>query len=170
MVFHLSMNGPQEENKFSRILVAIDGSTSSMKAAEFAITMAEKVRNEESEKKGGELIALTALDVSKPRSFLSSFIAAPTYGLKELEEERNQAKQWMDKLRQKAEDKKIPFRSEIVEGVISAETAIADYAASHGVSIIVVGIKGRSGVSQVLLGSVALKVVTHSSCSVIVVK
>jgi nucleotide-binding universal stress UspA family protein len=46
------MNDPQEENKFSRILVAIDGSTSSMKAAEFAITMAEKVRNVESEKKG----------------------------------------------------------------------------------------------------------------------
>ena len=164
------MNDPQEENKFSKILVAIDGSTSSMKAAEFAIMMAEKVRNEESEKKGGELIALTALDVSKPRSFLSSFIAAPTYGLKELEEERNQAKQWMYKLRQKAEDKKIPFRSEIIEGVISVGTVITDYAASHGISIIVVGIKGRSGVSKVLLGSVALKVVTHSSCPVIVVK
>ena len=95
------MNDPQEENNFSKILVAIDGSTSSMKAAEFAITMAEKVSNEESGKKGGELIALTALDVSKPRSFLSSFIAAPTYGLKELEKERNQAKQWLDKLRQK---------------------------------------------------------------------
>ena len=170
MVFHLSMNDPQEENKFSKILVAIDGSTSSMKAAEFAITMAEKVRNEESGKKGGELIALTALDVSKPRSFLSSFIAAPTYGLKELEEERKQAKQWMDKLRQKAEDKKIPFRSEIVEGVISAGTAIIDYAETHSISIIVVGTKGRSGVSKALLGSVASKVVTHSSCPVIVVK
>jgi nucleotide-binding universal stress UspA family protein len=164
------MNDPQEENKFSRILVAIDGSTSSMKAAEFAIMMAEKVRNGDSEKKGGELIALTALDVSKPRSFLSSFIAAPTYGLKELEEERNQAKQWMDKLRQKAEDKKIAFRSELIEGVISAGTVITDYAASHGISIIVVGIKGRSGVSKMLLGSVALKVVTHSFCPVIVVK
>jgi nucleotide-binding universal stress UspA family protein len=170
MVFHLSMNDTQEENKFSKILVAIDGSTASMKAAEFAIAMAEKIRNEESGKKGGELIALAALDVSKPRSFLSSFIAAPTYGLKELEEERNQAKQWIDKLRQKVEDKKIPFRSEIIEGVISAGTVITDYAASHGISIIVVGIKGRSGVSKVLLGSVALKVVTHSSCSVIVVK
>jgi nucleotide-binding universal stress UspA family protein len=164
------MNDPQEENKFSRILVAIDGSTSSVKAADFAITIAEKVKNEESGKKAGELIALTALDVSKPRSFLSSFIAAPTYGLKELEEERNQAKQWMYKLRQKADDKKIPFRSEIIEGVISAGTVITDYAASHGISIIVVGIKGRSGVSKVLLGSVALKVVTHSYCPVIVVK
>jgi nucleotide-binding universal stress UspA family protein len=164
------MNDPQEEHKFSKILVAIDGSTSSMKAAEFAITMAEKVRNKQSEEKRSDLIALTILDVSTPRSFLSSFIAAPTYGLKELEEERKQAKQWMDKLRQKAEDKKILFRSEIVEGVISAGTAIINYAESHSISIIVVGTKGRSGVSKVLLGSVASKVVTHSSCPVIVVK
>ena len=164
------MNSPQEESKFSRILVAIDGSPSSMKAAEFAIMMAEKGGSGMSEISRSKLIALTALDVSTPRSFLSSFIAAPTYGLKELEEERNQAKQWMEKLRQKAEDKKIPFRSEIIEGVTSAGTAITDYAASHGISIIVVGTKGRSGVSKAFLGSVALRVVTHSSCPVIVVK
>jgi nucleotide-binding universal stress UspA family protein len=164
------MNSPQQESKFSRILVAIDGSSSSLKAAEFAIMMAEKGGTGMSEKNRSELIALTALDVSTPRSFLSSFIAAPTYGLKELEEERNQAKQWMEKLRQKAEDKKIPFRSEIIEGVTSAGTSITDYAASHGISIIVVGTKGRTGVSKALLGSVALRVVTHSSCPVIVVK
>jgi nucleotide-binding universal stress UspA family protein len=170
MIFHNYMNSPQHGSKFSRILVAIDGSNSSMKAAEFAIMMAEKGGIGMSEIKRSELIALTALDVSTPRSFLSSFIAAPTYGLKELEEERNRAKQWMDKLRQKAEEKSIPFRSEIIEGVISAWTAITDYAASHGISIIVLGTKGRSGVSKVLLGSVASKVVTHSFCPVIVVK
>jgi nucleotide-binding universal stress UspA family protein len=164
------MNSPQQEGKFSRILVAIDGSASSMKAAEFAIMMAEKGGTGMLEKSKSELIALTALDVSTPRSFLSSFIAAPTYGLKELEEERNQAKQWMDKLRQKAENRKIPFRSEIIEGVVSAGTAITDYASSHGINIIIVGTKGRSGVSKVLLGSVAFKVVTHSSCPVIVIK
>jgi nucleotide-binding universal stress UspA family protein len=162
------MTDLKEDSRFSRILVAIDGSNSSMKAAEFAIMMAQKGGTEGI--KRSELIALTALDVSTPRSFLSSFIAAPTYGLKELEEERNQAKQWMEKFRQKAEDKKIPFRSEIIEGVTSAWTAIMDYAASHGISIIVVGTKGRSGVSKVLLGSVASKVVTHSFCPVIVVK
>jgi nucleotide-binding universal stress UspA family protein len=164
------MNSLQRDSKFSRILVAIDGSSSSMKAAEFAIMMAEKGGTGMKQKSRSELIALAALDVSTPRSFLSSFIAAPTYGLKELEEERNHAKQWMDKLRQKAEGKEIPFRSEIIEGVVSAGTAITDYAASHGISIIVVGTKGRSGVSKVLLGSVASKVITHSSCPVIVVK
>ena len=164
------MTDLKEDSRFSRILIGIDGSTSSMKAAEFAIMMAEKGETGTTEIKRSELIALTALDVSTPRSFLSSFIAAPTYGLKELEEERNQAKQRMEKLRQKAENRNIPFRSEIIEGVISAGTAITDYAASHGISVIVVGTKGRSGVSKVLLGSVASRVVTHSFCPVIVVK
>lgn len=81
------MEAQQEDGKFSKILVAIDGSAASMKAAEFAITMAKKERNEQFKESGSELVALTVLDVSKPRGLLSSFIAAPTYGLKELEQE-----------------------------------------------------------------------------------
>ena len=76
---------PQEDNGISKILVAIDGSEHSMKEAELALEMSEKeLRNKTKEGNRG-LIALTVLDVSKPRKFLSSFIAAPTYGLRELE-------------------------------------------------------------------------------------
>ena len=141
-----------------------------MKAAEFAITIAERERDEQSKERGNELVALTVLDVSKPRSLLSSFIAAPTYGLKELEQERNEAKQWMEKLLQKAKEKKVAFTSDIIEGVISAESTIIDYAESHNIDLIVVGTKGRSGFSRVLLGSVASKVVTYAHCPVLVVK
>jgi nucleotide-binding universal stress UspA family protein len=157
-------------SKFSKILVAIDGSASSMKAAEFAIAIAEKERNEQFKERGSELIALTVLDVSKPRGLLSSFIAAPTYGLKELEQERNEAKQWMENLRQQAEEKKVAFSSEIIEGIISAEATIIDYAESHNINLIVIGTKGRSGFSRILLGSVASKVVTYAHCPVLVIK
>ena len=160
----------QENGKFSKILVAIDGSAASMKAAEFAIEMANKQRNEQFKESGSELVALAVLDVSKPRGLLSSFIAAPTYGLKELEQERNEAKQWMEKLRQKAEQKKVAFKSEIIEGIVSAEATIIDYAESHNINLIVVGTKGRSGLSRILLGSVASKVVTYAHCPVLVVK
>jgi nucleotide-binding universal stress UspA family protein len=161
---------PQEDNGISKILVAIDGSEHSMKAAELALEMSEKeLRNKTKEGNIG-LIALTVLDVSKPRKFLSSFIAAPTYGLRELEEERNAAKHWMDAVRKKAEERKIPFRSEIIEGLVSAEATIVDYAESHEIDLIVVGTRGRTGFSKVLLGSVASRVVEYSHCSVIVVK
>lgn len=164
------MNGQPHDSKLSKILVAIDGSQSSMKAAEYAIATAERERNQQNEEMTSELIALTVLDVSKPRGFLSSFIAAPTYGLKELEQERSAAKQWMEKVRQKAEDKKVSFRSEVIEGVISAEATIVDYAESQNINLIVVGTRGRSGFSKILLGSVALKVVTYAPCPVLVVK
>jgi nucleotide-binding universal stress UspA family protein len=155
------LQGQQQrnDNRISKILVAIDGSKHSMKAADLALEMA-----------GSELTALTVLDVSKPRRFLSSFIAAPTYGLRELEEERNAAKHWMDEVRKKAEEKKIPFRSEIIEGLVSAEATIVDYAESHEIDLIVVGTRGRTGFSKVLLGSVASRVVEYAHCSVIVVK
>ena len=141
-----------------------------MKAAECAIAMAEKEGNQHNEETTIELIGLTVLDVSKPRGFLSSFIAAPTYGLKELEQERSAAKQWMENIRQKVKDKKVSFRSEVIDGVISAEATIVDYAESQNINLIVVGTRGRSGFSKVLLGSVASKVVTYAHCPVLVVK
>jgi nucleotide-binding universal stress UspA family protein len=165
------LEGQQQRNddRISRILVAIDGSEHSMKAADLALEMA-KIESISSQKIGSELTALTVLDVSKPRKFLSSFIAAPTYGLRELEEERNAAKQWMEVVRKKAEDSKIHFKSEIIEGLASAEASIVDYAKSHEIDLIVVGTKGRTGFSKVLLGSVASRVVEYAHCSVIVVK
>jgi nucleotide-binding universal stress UspA family protein len=159
----------RNDNRISKILVAIDGSEHSMKAADLALEMAKK-ESLSPQKIGSELTALTVLDVSKPRRFLSSFIAAPTYGLRELEEERNTAKHWIDEVRKKAEEKKIPFRSEIIEGLVSAEATIVDYAESHQIDLIVVGTRGRTGFSKVLLGSVASRVVEYAHCSVIVVK
>jgi nucleotide-binding universal stress UspA family protein len=165
------LEGQQQHNegRVSKILVAIDGSEHSMKAAELALEMAEKELIS-SQEVGSELTALTVLDVSKPRKFFSSFIAAPTYGLRELEEERSAAKQWLDVVRSKAEDRKIPFISEIIEGLVSAEATIVDYAESHKIDLIVVGTKGRTGISKALLGSVASRVVEYAPCSVIVVK
>jgi nucleotide-binding universal stress UspA family protein len=165
------LEGQQQhnDNRISKILVAIDGSEHSMKAVDLALEMAKK-ESSSPQKIGSELTALTVLDVSRPRRFLSSFIAAPTYGLRELEEERNAAKHWMDAVRKKAEEKKIPFRSEILEGLVSAEATIVDYAESHQIDLIVVGTRGKTGFSKVLLGSVASRVVEYAHCSVIVVK
>ena len=165
------MEGQQQrnDNRISNILVAIDGSEHSIKAADLALEMAKK-ESISAQKIGSELTALTVLDVSKPRRFLSSFIAAPTYGLRELEEERNAAKHWMDAVQKKAEESNIRFRSEIIEGLVSAEATIVDYAESHQIDLIVVGTRGRTGFSKVLLGSVASRVVEYAHCSVVVVK
>lgn len=51
----------------------------------------------------------------------------------------------------------------------SIPLAICDYAEENGVDVIVIGTHGRSGVSRLLIGSVAEKVVRHARCAVLVV-
>lgn len=51
-----------------------------------------------------QLIALTVLDTSTPRRLSSSFITAPTYGLKELEEERKRAQKWLESISNKVQE------------------------------------------------------------------
>jgi nucleotide-binding universal stress UspA family protein len=48
--------------------------------------------------------------------------------------------------------------------------ALTDAARSEHVDLIVVGSHGRTGIKKLLLGSVASHVVTHSPCSVLVVR
>jgi nucleotide-binding universal stress UspA family protein len=150
--------------KFPKILVAIDGSEESIKAAECAIEIAKK--------DNAQLIAFTVLDLSKPRHLSSMFIAAPTYGLREFKEERKEAEQWIDKvskLAQQKDNNNIKFKSQIEESV-SVQGAIVNYAENENIDLIVIGTRGRSGFKKMLLGSVAIGVVTYATCPVLVVK
>ena len=156
---------------FSKILVAIDGSEISMKAAVCAIDMAKKDNS--------QMIALTVLDISTPRRVSSSFITAPTYGLKELEEKRKESQQWLDKFEKLAvkensttnNNNNIQYKSEIIEDSTSrVGSAIVDYAERENVDLIVIGTRGRTGLKKMLLGSVASDVVTYAHCLVLVVK
>ena len=149
---------------FSKILVAIDGSEISMKAAVYAIDIVKKNKS--------QLIALTVLDISTPRRISSSFITAPTYGLKELEEKRKEAQQWLDKFEKlAAKENNVKLKSEIIEDPISrVGSAIVDYAERENIDLIVIGTRGRTGFKKMLLGSVASGVVTYAHCPIMVVK
>ena len=149
---------------FSKILVAIDGSEIAMKAAVYSIDIVKKNKS--------QLIALNVLDISTPRRISSSFITAPTYGLKELEEKRKEAQQWLDKFEKlAAKENNVKLKSEIIEDPISkVGSAIVDYAERENVDLIIIGSRGRSGFKKMLLGSVASDVVTYAHCPVMVVK
>ncbi|HET7344577.1 MAG TPA: universal stress protein [Nitrososphaeraceae archaeon] len=156
----------EKKGRFSRILAAVDGSEQSMKAAEYAIEIAKE--------NNAQLTALSVLDISKPRHLSSTFITAPTYGMRELEEERKEAQQWLDKIANMVSEKgnnnnNINFKSQI-EKSLSVEGTIVDYAEQENIDLIVVGTRGRSGFTKLLLGSVASKVVTYAKCPVLVIK
>ena len=151
----------RENVQFSNILVAIDGSEQSTKAAEYAISITKKYN--------AQLIALCVIDVSRITPDSSIFVTSPIYPLVALEGLREQAQQWLDKIGKLAEPFNIHFKSEIDQSTSVAATII-DYAERNNINLIVLGTKGRSGFKKLLLGSVASGVITYAYCPVIVIK
>ena len=149
--------------KPSRILVAVDGSDTSMNAADYAITLAKNSSNE------AEIFVINVIDLSPIFKLLPSDTRKQLISIG-----RQQASQIFDTIKQMAKSHGVKtnrINTEMVEtSSASAADEIIRYAKEKGVDLIVVGTKGRSGMSKALLGSVASKVVTYSPCSVLVVR
>jgi nucleotide-binding universal stress UspA family protein len=161
---------------FSKILVAIDGSETSMRAADYAINISKKQKQQEKqeEENSAELIGLTVIDLTK---LSDSFLAAASgyYRAKDLEEKIKEAQQWLDEVKELAKEQNYDtrhFKSEIIEDTTSSRigSVIVDYAERQNVDLIVIGTRGRTGFRKMLLGSVASDVVTYAHCPVMVIK
>lgn len=145
----------------SRILVAVDGSDISMNAADYAITLVKGNNNE------AEIFVINVIDLT------SIFKMLPSDAKKQLISiGRQEASQMIDTVADmtKRHGLKKKIKTEIVETSVSAADAIIRYAQEKDIDLIVVGTRGRSGMSKALLGSVASKIVTYSPCSVLVVR
>ena len=116
------------------------------------------------------MVLLNILGISTAKQVASSIILAPTFGLKEYERYKREAKKWLDKISKKFEEKGIQTIVEIVGGPLPAASSIVNYAENQNVDLIVVGTRGKSGIKKLLLGSVASSVVTHAGSNVLVVK
>ena len=153
---------------FSRVLVAIDGSTSSMHAIDYAISIAMK--------NNSQLIVLYVIDVYKYPYLPSSIILAPTFGSEKYLEEKNEAEEQMNKIKEKYKQKikdninSTELKTEIVEGAKSAPTTIMEYAESENIDLIIVGSRGRTSFKKLLLGSVSSKIIKNAHCAVLVIR
>ena len=157
------MTSNLKPKKPSRILVAVDGSDTSMKAADYAITLAKNNDNNEA-----EIFVINVIDIPPMFKMLPSDTRKQLIRIG-----RQQATQIFDTIEQMAKRHDVKtnkVNTEMVETSMSAADEIIRYAKEKGVDLIVVGTKGRSGMSKALLGSVASKVVTYSPCSVLVVR
>ena len=149
---------------FARILVCVDGSESSVKAADHAVEMAEK--------HGAQLIALNVVVSQLGYAYSSGTfgLATPSAVNDLLGKSKQDAKKWFDDVEKKAAAHGVKVRTEMVASPTSVVPAIVEYAEKNRVDLIVTGTKGRSGFTKLLLGSVASGVVTYASCPVMVVK
>jgi nucleotide-binding universal stress UspA family protein len=153
-----------------KILLPIDGSVPSKKAARYGISVARKIKS--------DLIGLTVIDLmSLPYEYLLNQPGTPSHE-DVLEEKRREAKKWLEEVERSVLDNlkitgdiKAKYRSEILEDPFSkVEDAIIKYAENENVDLVVIGSRGRSGLRRTLLGSVASAVLSYARCPVLVVR
>lgn len=142
------------------VLVPVDNSDLSDEAIEYAIE----------HHPDSEIIALHVIDVWQQ----SYAIPEQQGGLSEehwktLEEHaREQAQAVLDEAKQVAEEHGVEIRTETERGQVGR--TLVDYADEEAVDAIVIGSHGRTGVTRILLGSVAEKVMRRAPCAVTVVR
>ena len=157
-----------QEKQFSRILVAIDGSASSIHATDCAISIA--IKND------SQLIILYVIDFYKYTHLSSSIILAPTFGSEKYLEENNEAEEQMNKIKEKFKlkikdnTKSKKLKTEIVEGAKSVATTIIEYAELENIDLIVIGSRGRTSFKKLLLGSVSSNIIKNAHCAVLVIR
>jgi nucleotide-binding universal stress UspA family protein len=148
---------------FSKIVVGIDGSEESMKAAEYAISIA-KLYN-------AELNAITVLTSDIGYIYSSPGVESPPLTIKEIVLlAEDEAKKWFDEIKEKANKKGIQLKTESIVAKKSLLNTLLEYVEEHNINLVVVGTRGRSGIKKMLLGSIASGLVTYSPCPVLVIK
>ena len=149
-------------------MVAVDGSASSIHATDYAISVA--IEN------NSQLIILYVIDFYKYTHLSSSIILAPTFGSEKYLEERSEAENLMNKIKEKFKLKikdntrSKEIETEIVEGAKSVAATIMEYAESENVDLIVIGSKGRPGFKRLLLGSISSSIIRNAHCPVLVIR
>jgi nucleotide-binding universal stress UspA family protein len=148
---------------FSRILIPMDGSEYSFKAAEYGFDVASQYESE---------VTLISIVASKVWYGTSSgiFGAIPPSYLKKYEKE---AKKWfnMALAKMKENDLKVKrIKTDVITTPLSTVSAILRYAQKNDVDLIIIGTKGNTGFKKMLVGSVASGVVAYAHCPVLVIR
>jgi nucleotide-binding universal stress UspA family protein len=154
-------NNDDDEIPLRKILVPIDGSDWSFRAAKYAIKIA-KMAN-------AEIVCVHAV-VSLPATAYANVHAGvliPRY----IEESKKEAQKWYDEVHIIAEKAGVVrVSAETILDVFSVADAIISYAERNNVDLIIMGTKGRTGLKKFVLGSVASGVISHANCPVLVVR
>ena len=90
------------------------------------------------------------------------------YGIGEVAPLRAICLKRLEALRRRAEAAGVKARTELLDG--TPHTSLVKAAARANAAPVVLGTNGRTGVSRLMFGSVALRVVCEAACPVVVVR
>jgi nucleotide-binding universal stress UspA family protein len=151
------------QQQISKIVVPIDGSEKSMEAADYAVKMAERY--------GSEVAVVYVIHMDQNLELLGIYrLSGPDPIKKKMDEAKDEAQKWFAEISRNADQRKVHVKTDVIEFPMSVVATIVEYAVSEKADVIVIGTRGRSGISKMLLGSVASGVVTYAPCPVVVVK
>jgi universal stress protein A len=144
--------------RISRILHATDFSKASARALNEAINLAKQNRAE-----------LLVVHVIEPTPYVAGDELGSAEIYTKLEETaRQDAEASMSKLLKRLKKSNLKARGLLLMG--SADDQIVNAAKSKKANMIVIGTHGRTGLSKLLMGSVAGKVISLATCPVLTVR
>jgi nucleotide-binding universal stress UspA family protein len=157
----MKMSDDDEEIPLRKILVPLDGSEWSFRAAKYAIKIAKMANT--------EIVCVHAV-VSLPSTAYANVHAGvliPRY----MEEAKKEVQKWYDEVSAIAKKAGVVrLSAETILDAFSVADAIITYAERSNVDLIVIGTKGRTGLKKFVLGSVASGVISHAKSPVLVVR
>jgi nucleotide-binding universal stress UspA family protein len=152
-----------DKTKFSKILVPIDGSLSSLNTAKYAINFATTY--------GSEIILLAVVPSQIKHGDASGIfgMVTPSY----LDHYKKEAGKWFDQIIDDVKTQNYDVNkiaTDVITTPLSIVGAIVHYAERENINIIILGSSGKTGFKRMLLGSTASGVVTYAHCPVLVVR
>lgn len=142
-----------------RIVVPLDGSDFSFRAAKYAFRLARLT--------GGEIICVHAIADLPYKEYMGPGILTVT---RYIDEAKKHAEEWFSQVKSMAAEEGVKVTSDAIFNLPSVAESIISYAAEQKADLIVIGTRGRTGLKRLVLGSVASGVVTHAGCPVLVVR
>ncbi|HDL86122.1 MAG TPA: universal stress protein [Candidatus Acetothermia bacterium] len=142
---------------FKKVLVPIDGSSYSIKAGEYGISLAKAY--------GAAVISLYVIDEAAVRS-LERLSGQDAQTLRRKLHKEGEV--CLHGLHQRAQEEGVDLTEIVKEGL--PHRVIVELAQEEGVDLIVIGKVGQRGPRRILIGSVTERVLEAAKCPVLVVR
>ncbi len=151
-------NKKKEDIQIKKILVPIDGSSYSMKAAKYAIEVAKL--------QSAQILCIHIV-AKLPYGYGYAGSSIEKY----FEDIKNQSLSWFNQIIKMGEDSGIKdIKTHILINALSIADAIINYAKDNSMDLIVIGTRGSTGLERFMLGSIANGVTKYAHCPVFLVR
>ncbi|MEM6280612.1 MAG: universal stress protein [Chloroflexota bacterium] len=134
------------QGRYQKIVVPVDASGGSQRAIPHAVEIAQANNSE-----------IIILHVFKPPAHEYSDIIALSGNESQVEDIRNEVKQYLISIRNQLRDEGLNCRVQMIEGAGTAHL-ICDYINNEDVDLVIMSTRGHTGLARFVFGSVAHKV------------